>query len=252
IFRLGDDLALRLPRRHAARPLIEAEQRWLPVLKDRLPLAVPAPVRVGAPTEAYPTPWSIVPWFEGETADLAPPDAGEAEALAAFFTALHVAAPADAPRNPYRGVPLTQRQPMWDVRVGALERRGEGPSDAVRRIWDEAVAADVDMPPVWIQGDPHPRNILVRDGRLAAMLDWGDMAAGDRASDLASVWMLFAEREARERAMAAMPAVTAATWTRARGWAALYGVMLLDAGLEDDPRMEAIARKTFARIVEGP
>ena len=84
------------------------------------------------------------------------------------------------------------------------------------------------------------------------MIDWGDMAEGDRASDLAAIWMLLPQPETRRRAIAASNAVTAATWRRARGWAVLYGVMLLEAGLADDPRMEIIARRIFERLIEGP
>lgn len=252
IFRLGEDLLLRLPRRAMAARLLAHEQRWLPTLKHRLPLAVPAAVRVGAPQDGYPWPWSVVPWLEGETADLDAPDADQGEALADFFRALHVAAPDDAPRNPLRGVPLAVRAQVFDERTARLAGKTDRVTDRVRAIWADALAAPDDAAPTWIQGDPHPRNVLVRDGRLSAVIDWGDMAQGDRASDLAAVWMLLPAAETRARAMAALPEVSAATWRRARGWAVLYGLMLLDAGLVDDPRMAAIGAATLTRLEEGP
>jgi aminoglycoside phosphotransferase (APT) family kinase protein len=252
VLRLGEDLALRLPRRNIGAVLISREQRWLPFLKDRLPLAVPAPVRIGAAQDAYPWPWSIVPWIEGETADLASPDADQGETLAGFFEALHRPAPEDAPTNAYRGVPLAERAGVFDQRIVSVAARGEPLEAAALATWADALAAPNDAAPTWIQGDPHPRNVLVREGRIVAMIDWGDMARGDRASDLAGIWMLLPDRRARERAIAGLPSVSGATWRRAKGWAVLYVAMLLDAGLADDPRMAAIARATLARLREGP
>lgn len=248
IFRLGQDLAVRVPRRAIGAALIASEQRWLPVLAPILPLPIPAPVRVGAPGQGYPWAWSVTPWFEGETADLAPPDESEAEALGGFFRALHRPAPADAPVNPYRGVPLIQRAEAYEARRRSLEGRGEALDPVVAAAWRAGVSAPPKGGRTWVQGDPHPRNLLVRDGKIAAVLDWGDLCAGDRASDLASVWMVFHSREARAAMKAACGDLSEATWARARGWAALYAVMLLDAGLEDDPRMAQIARRTIANL----
>ena len=252
MFRLGEHLALRLPRRKIGAQLIEHEQRWLPVLKDRLPLSVPAPVGIGVPQDGYPWPWSITPWLEGETADLAAPDADQGEVLGGFFKALHQPAPEDAPRNPVRGVPLATRIAVFEGRRANLAGRSDLIDNRILAIWADAVAAPDDAAPTWIQGDPHPRNVLVHQGRIMAVIDWGDMAQGDRASDLAAIWMLLSERETRERAMAACGEVSPATWRRARGWAVLYGAMLLDAGLADDPRMARIAERTFQRLVDGP
>ena len=252
VFRLGDDLALRLPRRAIGAQLIRHEQRWLPVLKDRLPLLVPAPIRVGHPEGAYPWPWSITPWFEGETADLAPPNDDQGEVLGGFFQALHQPAPEDAPRNPGRGVPLKVRLPTFEARLAGLAEKGIQVDDRILAVWAAALAAPDDAAPTWIQGDPHPRNVLAVHGRITAIIDWGDMARGDRASDLAAVWMVLPNANARRRAMAACGAVSEATWLRARGWAVLYGLMLLDSGLVDDPRMAIIARATFERLIDGP
>lgn len=249
IFRLGDDLALRLPRREIAVELLVKEQRWLPGLAPRLPLPVPAPVRVGRAQAPYPWPWSITPWLDGQTADVAPPDPAQGESLAAFFRALHRPAPADAPHNPFRGVPLKDRAAMVEQRAAAIPQ--PIPS-AILDIWADALAAPDDAAPTWIHGDMHPLNVLVREGRISAVIDWGDMAAGDRASDLAGVWMLLPDPAARSRAMAALGDVSAATWRRARGWAASYGVILVSAGLADDPVLAGIGRRTFQRLIEGP
>jgi aminoglycoside phosphotransferase (APT) family kinase protein len=102
LFRLGDALAVRLPRRAASAALIEHEQRWLPRLSPRLPLPVPVPLRVGRPGSGFPWSWSVVPWLAGESALVAPPQdpAPIAATLAQFLRALHQPAPDDAPHNP--------------------------------------------------------------------------------------------------------------------------------------------------------
>jgi len=251
IYRIGDDLALRLPRRRIASRLIRTEQRWLPTLAPALPVPVPAPVRTGRPGAGYPYRWSITPWLDGAPADLAPPGEGEGPALAAFLRALHRPAPLTAPFNPYRGVALTRRAKAFEARLESLRPRGfELPAD-MRALWKAALAARIDAPRRWTHGDLHGRNVLTRDGRLAAVIDWGDMAAGDPAVDLAAVWMLLPGRAERAAAMAAYPA-SAATWARARGWALLMAIMVGVGDLDTDPRMAAMGAAILARLSEGP
>jgi aminoglycoside phosphotransferase (APT) family kinase protein len=252
MFRLGEGLVVRLPRRAAAVPLIDREQAWLPRLAGLLPLAVPAPVRRGGPGEGYPWRWSVVPWIEGESADLAPPDAGEARTFGRFLTALHQASPPDAPRNPVRGVPLRTRREMVEARAARIEAATGALAPALRRLWDEALATPMDEADRWLHGDLHARNVLVAQGRLAGVIDWSDMAAGDRATDLAAIWGLFDSRAAREQAMRACDGVSDGTWARARGWAFAFGVMLLDSGLADHPRHAAMGRLTLSRLADGP
>jgi aminoglycoside phosphotransferase (APT) family kinase protein len=252
IFRLGEHLALRLPRRALAAPLVLNEQRWLPLLAPRMALKVPVPVRVGVPQDWYPWAWSIVPWIDGQTADLAPPHDDQSEVLAEFFNALHQCAPADAPKNPYRGVPLTQRESTFGERVARLRGRSEAVDAGIIAIWSKALAAPNDAACTWIHGDLHPRNVLCVGGRIEGIIDWGDMAQGDAASDLAATWMLLPKAEARYRTMAACPSVSSATWARAKGWAALYAVIFLDAALGSDPGMVTIAERILARLKQGP
>lgn len=252
LLRLGDSLALRFPRRQLAAQLILNEQRWLPHLKEGLPLAIPAPVRIGVAQFQYPWAWSVTPWIEGETADHSPPDGNQGEVLAAFFEALHTPAPADAPRNPYRGMPLRERASTFADRLAKLQGKTAILDGRVHALWNDALAAANDTTPTWIHGDLHPRNVLIEKGRLTGVIDWGDLACGDRACDLAAVWMLLPQLESRKRAMAACPSVSEATWRRARGWALLFAVILLSSGLVDDARMVAIAERTIARLREGP
>ena len=252
LLRLGDKLALRFPRRQLGAQLILNEQRWLPHLEERLPLAIPAPVRIGVAQFQYPWSWSVTPWIEGQTADLSPPDANQGERLAAFFEALHGPAPTDAPHNPYRGMPLSERADAFADRLAKLQGKTDILDRRVHELWADALAAANDTAPTWIHGDLHPRNVLVENGRLTGVIDWGDLAQGDRACDLAAVWMLLPHPESRRRAIATCRSVSQASWRRARGWALLFAVILLSSGLVDDARMVAIAERTIARLWEGP
>src|SRR5205807_1749351 len=188
LFRLGDDLAVRLPRRATSAALIEQEHRWLPLLSGRLPLPVPVPLRVGHSGCGFPWSWSVVPWFSGHSALLAPPEdlAATAVALGRFLCALHQPAPADAPHNPWRGVPLTTRAATLRKHLHQLDDLVDGV--AVLDLWERVLSTPSwSGPPLWIQGDLHPGNLLVSDGRLSAVLDFGDLAAGDPATDLSVV-----------------------------------------------------------------
>jgi aminoglycoside phosphotransferase (APT) family kinase protein len=252
MFRLGEDLALRLPRRKAAAELVLHEQRWLPQLAPDLPLKIPVPLRIGVPQGWYPWSWSITTWIDGETADVSPPSRDQGEVLAAFFHALHKPAPADAPHNPFRGVPLAARERSFDERVAALRGRTDALNASIHAIWKDALAAADDAVPTWIHGDLHARNVLVQGGAFSGVIDWGDVARGDRASDLAAVWTLLPQREARQRAIAACPKVSNATWARAKGWALLYAVIFLDTGISRDAATVAMAQGILERLQEGP
>jgi aminoglycoside phosphotransferase (APT) family kinase protein len=252
MFRLGEELAIRLPRRKLAAALILNEQRWLPQLAPRLTIKVPVPLRVGTPQGDYPWSWSIVPWIDGETADIAAPDGEQAARLAGFLETLHRIAPADAPRNPYRGVPLQQRELDFRERIAKLRGRSDAIDTTILSLWAEALAAPAGTTATWIHGDLHPRNVLCVGNRIEGIIDWGDVAQGDRASDLAAIWMLLPEVGARRRAMEGCATASNAVWARARGWAALYAAIFLDAALESDPGMTAIAERTLERLKQGP
>ena len=249
--RLGDAFCLRLPRRAAAAALIEHEQTWLPGLADKLPLHIPVPLWTGEPGCGYPWRWSIVPWLAGGPADLQPPHASEAPKLGAFLKALHTLAPADAPLNPVRGVPLQKRAPAVEDRMRRLESQSPLITREMWRMWAAALAAPMDVEPTWIHGDLHPRNVLIEDGVFSGIIDWGDIAAGDRATDLAAIWMLFDDPQARRQAWQAYGSVTYATYMRAKGWAIGFGVTLMEAGLADDPRHAAVGEQTLRRIAAG-
>ncbi|WP_416673546.1 aminoglycoside phosphotransferase family protein [Egbenema bharatensis] len=246
IFRLGDQLSVRLPRRKVAAPLIEHEQTWLPQLPN-LPIPIPIPDRQGNPGQDYPWKWSILPWLAGVTADQQEPHPDQAQQFAAFLRSLHVPAPRNAPSNPFRGVPLHQRASAVEERIQRLEQKTNLITPAIKRTWKHALDAAMDVKATWIHGDLHPCNVLVDNGVITGVIDWGDITAGDCATDLAAIWMLFSDSKVRQQVTVEYNA-SEATLQRARGWAILFGVVLLDTGLVDNPRYAAIGERTLQRI----
>jgi aminoglycoside phosphotransferase (APT) family kinase protein len=233
-----------------AAPLAVHEQRWLPHLAKRLTLPIPAPVRVGIPALGYPWYGSVVPWLTGIPADQHEPNSAQAQMFAAFLRSLHGVAPPDAPANPFRGVPLQQRAAAVEERMQRLGSSTGLITPQILQIWQIALQAPLDLLPTWLHGDLHPRNVLVEHGVITGIIDWGDLTAGDCATDLAAIWMLFADPDARQQALAAYGDLSDATLQRARGWAVVFGVVLLDSGLVDNPRNAAIGTHILQRVAE--
>ncbi|MFG2359006.1 aminoglycoside phosphotransferase family protein [Streptomyces sp. NPDC048521] len=232
LWRLGEELAVRMPRTERAPALLRKEHRWLPALAPRLPLPVPTPTRIGEPSSRFPRPWTIATWVPGEPADRAPISHDRAaDTLADFLKALHVEAPADAPVSPDRGVPLST---LTDAFEKTLEEVACDALRNVRDVWEEALAAaDGDGPPVWLHGDLHPANIVVVDGTLSGVIDFGDMCAGDPAVDLAAAWVLL-PAGAAARFFDAYAHADEAMIRRARGWAVLKSLFLILMGRAGD------------------
>lgn len=250
IFRLGDQLSVRLPRRKAAASLIENEQIWLPQLADQLPIAVPTPYRLGKPALGYPWRWSVLPWLAGTTADQDEPLTNQAPGFASFLRSLHIPAPPNAPHSVFRGVPLHQRAASVEERMQRLETKTNLISSQIRNSWNQAVNVPIDVSAKLLHGDLHARNILVENGVITGIIDWGDITSGDIATDLAAIWMIFSDHNARQRAIAAYGNISNATLQRAKGWAIFFGVMLLDAGLVDNPRHALMGERTLRRVSE--
>jgi aminoglycoside phosphotransferase (APT) family kinase protein len=252
LYRVGDELVARLPRRMLGAQIIKNEQRWLPGLAPKLPLPVPVPVRIGVPGCGYPYSWSVVPYLPGVPAAQASFDAaGAAAAVGGFLGALHAPAPADAPANPFRGIPLAGRAGTFAANLALLA--GQVDREAVLRAWDAALAAPgYGGPPVWLHGDLHPANILVDGGQVSGVIDFGDITAGDPASDLAVAWMLLppgchasfwsAYQTAGGRPGGALRA-------RARGWALNFAIVFL-AHSEDNPVLRETGRRTLRAVLE--
>ncbi len=228
-WRLGAELAVRMPRTERAPGLLRTEQRWLPVLAGRLPLPVPVPVRVGEPSDLFAHTWTIARWVEGEPADYAPISrADAAETLAAFLNALHSPAPAQAPANPARGIPLARLQDEFEACLDVLAR--DASADDAREIWRKAVAASAwEGTPTWLHADLHHANVVVRGGTLSGVIDFGELCAGDPATDLSAAWILLPDGAAA-RFFDSYGEADEATIARARGWAVLRALHLISIG----------------------
>ena len=250
IYRLGDDLVVRLPRRQLGADLVANEHRWLPDLAPRLPIPIAAPIRTGAASGDYPWAWSICPWFDGEVAAdaaLAAPQV-EARRLGEFVAAFHTEAPIDAPANPLRGRPMSylrSRIPESIERSGTLVDRGR----VAKRGAELLDVDDWGGPPLWLHGDLHSANVVVRDGSITAVLDLGDLTSGDPACDLAIAWMLFGERERelfRTAAGSRFP-IDDATWQRGEAWA-LHFALLYVLHSRDNERFGRMGAELLAAV----
>ena len=256
-WRLGTDLAVRMPRTERAPDLLRLEQRWLPVLAERLPLPTPVPVRIGEPSALFPHTWTVARWVAGNPADHAPiTRADAAEALAGFLKALHRAAPDDAPANATRGVPLSELRDGFTSALWVLaDDANAGPA---REVWEKALAAPAwQGPPTWLHGDLHPANVVVRDGTLAGVIDFGELCAGDPATDLSAAWILL-PAGAASRFFDAYGDADEATVARARGWAVLRALHLISIGRNGrlglpggKPTWEPAGHATLERALAG-
>jgi aminoglycoside phosphotransferase (APT) family kinase protein len=258
MWRLGDKLAVRMQRMDPTPERQLKERRWLPVLAPLLPLPVPTPVRFGEPSERFPKHWTVMTWVHGEPLDHGSISRGAnaADTLAGFLRALHVEAPAEAPIAMDRGAHPSDCTHGFENFFQAV-----APDDIaadVRAVWDDAVAAQAwEGPPVWVHGDLHPANVVVSDGTLSGIVDFGDMFAGDPAWDLAAAWVL-------------LPAGTASRFfdmyahadevaiRRARGLAAMKSLFLMLMGQNGDrglpggkPHWGPAGRAALDRVLKG-
>jgi aminoglycoside phosphotransferase (APT) family kinase protein/RimJ/RimL family protein N-acetyltransferase len=221
MYRLGDDLAARLPRIDWAVETVAKEQRWLPHVAPHLPLAVPLPVAEGLPTEEFPYPWGVVQWLPGQMATLDGLDdpIQAARDLAAFVRALRAVDPTDGPRH-HRGSAIRRRDRMARDGIGLVD--GDVDAERLLRVWDAAVAApEHDGPPKWFHGDLAYLNVLATDGRVSGIIDWGTCGVGDPAVDMIVAWSLLpaGARDVYREDLG----VDDAEWARGKGWA-LMGI----------------------------
>lgn len=249
MFRLGEKFAVRMPRREKAIPLMIQEQKWLPHFKNKFAIPIPVPLYLGKAEFDYPCAWSIIPWLPGKTADENFPQDNQAIVLAEFLKTLHQSAPENAPVNTARAVPLAQKASAMDERLIRLKDKTDIISPKLESIWEECLNIKVPSEKVWIHGDLHPRNMLVENGVFSGIIDWGDLTAGDAATDLASIWMLFENSSARDMVIHSYQ-FTPDLLARAKGWAFYFGTILLDTGLVDHPAHARIGKATLERLKE--
>ncbi|MBG6217364.1 aminoglycoside phosphotransferase (APT) family kinase protein [Arthrobacter sp. CAN_A6] len=257
LFRLGDELVVRLPRRSMGADLIRSEQRWLPELGGHLPVAISSPVRVGVPSSSYPCSWSIARWIEGRVGSTVPPAGrnGAARQVAEFLLAFQQPAPGDAPVSPVgRGGPLAARDAAVRARLDAGLPAAAPPAGELLALWGELAGVPAwSGRPLWLHGDLHAGNLVLGPaGNLRGVVDFGDLCSGDPATDLAAAWLVFdaaGRRVFRDILEGARP-TDAATWQRARGWALSMGSALA-AGSDDNPEFRALGIATLEGVLEG-
>jgi aminoglycoside phosphotransferase (APT) family kinase protein len=240
IYRLGAELSVRLPRREKNVETLDKELHWLPMLAPLLPVAIPAPVAIGRPGDGYPFTWAVYGWVDGEPAGDSPVDVNE---LATFIAALRRIDASDGPapgaHNAFRGEPIRRRDAA--VRAEA--------DQAALAVWEEALAApDWAGDPVWIHGDLDGRNVLLENGRLVGVIDFGCLGVGDPACDVMVAWKLLSATD-RQRFRTAL-SVDDATWARARGWALSQALGALSYYTdENNPLLVREARRWLVEVV---
>lgn len=247
LYRLGSDLVVRLPRIEWAAGSLDKEFEWLPRLAPLLTVEISVPLVRGAPAAGYPWEWSVWPWFEGENPNVRriPDPEGLARELAAFVTALHAVDPDSGPPA-RRGVPLAQRD--RDTRKAIAELEGMIDTKAATAAWEAALDTPAWAgPPVWIHGDISPGNLLLRDGRLAAVIDFAGIGIGDPACDLIVAWNLL-PAQVRDLFRTEL-AVEDATWHRGRGWALSVALIQLPYYKETNPALAANARHVIREVL---
>jgi aminoglycoside phosphotransferase (APT) family kinase protein len=251
-FRLGERMSVRLPSALRYVAQVEKEQRWLPVLRPQLPLPIPIPVGLGAPGAGYPWPWSIYGWLDGKPAhaDDIPDLSRFAVDLAYFLVALRRIDPGNGPlagpHNFHRGGSLavydTETRQSIDTLADMIDVAG------VTEIWDMALSTSWQGPPVWVHGDIAESNLLMTDGRLHAVIDFGNAGLGDPSCDLVIAWTFLDPTSRREFRRAV--ALDAATWRRARGWA-IWKALITWVQLRDTNPVNANkARQTIRNILD--
>ncbi|MER6614510.1 aminoglycoside phosphotransferase family protein [Streptomyces xantholiticus] len=250
MYRLGDDMVVRLPRSAGSADDVEKEHRWLPRLAPALPTAVPVPLGKGSPAEGFPWQWSVYRWLEGEN-----PAVGRvaepvrlAWELAGFAAALQGADPAGGPPS-YRSEPLASRDAV--TREAIADLAGDLDAERALTVWEAALAAPPwHGPDVWIHADLQPGNLLLDRGRLSAVIDFGCLGLGEPAVDLLPAWYVLpaAARDVFRDELGA----DEATWARGRGWALSVALMELRHYRETNPVMATIARHVIGEVLVQP
>jgi aminoglycoside phosphotransferase (APT) family kinase protein len=250
-YRLGDTLTVRLPTAAAYAPAVDKEDRWLPILAPALPVAIPEPVAKGVPGEGYPFNWSVRRWLDGETAraDRIDDLPGFAISVARFVRALQRCDATDGPsaaaHSFYRGTPPVHYD--GETRRALAVLAGRIDTDGAAAVWKAALESSWEGPPRWFHGDIASGNLLVRDGSLSAVIDFGTSGVGDPACDLVIAWTMFfgASREAFRSTVDQDPA----TWARARGWALWKALIVLADTIDTDERQAAVNRHVIDQVL---
>jgi aminoglycoside phosphotransferase (APT) family kinase protein len=252
MYRLGDDMVVRLPLVKGGANDVSVERAWLPRLAPHLPAPIPEVLGDGQPAEGYPWPWSVYQWLAGEN-----PEAGAlsepvllAEELAEFVDAMRSITLAGAPQA-HRGGPVASLDAETQAAIEQLRGipQEDVDCDAAAAVWGESLRAPGwDSPPVWLHADLMPGNLLVDGGRLAAVIDFGCLGVGDPACDLFPAWNLL-PADARE-VFREVLGVDDATWIRGRGRTLSQALIALPYYRRTNPAMAHNARHVIRTVLD--
>lgn len=245
-WRLGDELVVRLPRRQAAVALLENELRWVSIATRGVHLETPAPLLEGRPDDLFEWPWAIGRWVQGRAGDGVALNVRErsVERFVEFLGELHQPAPPEAPRNAVRGGALSSRDASFHERIHVLE----GNQRAWRELWRWAASEPLESRALWLHGDPHPGNLIFRENELVGVVDFGDLCAGDPATDLALLTLL-APYDATQHALDLYGASDDLR-RRSMGWAALMSAIFLTLGLAGHRRYLRLGQLGRQNVVQ--
>lgn len=250
-FRLGEEFSVRLPSAAAYAEQVQKEQRWLPKLAPLLPLPIPEPVAMGKPGEGYPWHWSVYRWRKGEiaeraeVADLRPLAVDVAQFLAALQRIDPTGGPPPGTQNFFRGGNLVVYDGETREALAALEGRID--VRAAWEVWEGALRAEWHGPVVWVHGDVSASNLLVENGRLSAVIDFGCSCVGDPACDTVIAWTFF-EGESRKAFFDNLP-VDESTWARGRGWALWKALITLAPNIDNNPAAAEKPRRVIEAVI---
>ncbi len=239
-FHLGDEMLVRMPSREEYAAQVEKEQHWLPKLAPCLPLPIPIPLAIGEPMDGYPWKWSIYRWLEGESAasgyiaDLSEFAASLAQFLIALQRIDSTGGPLPGLHSFYRGGELTTYDA--EVRCALAALKGKIDVAAATEVWDMAIATTWNRAPVWVHGDISAGNLLVKNGSLSAVIDFGQLAIGDPACDLTIAWTFFKEKD--REVFQEMLSLDAGTWARGLAWT-LWKALVVAAGFTNPNNFES-------------
>lgn len=246
LYLLGEDMVVRLPRIDWAVENVDKEFEWLPKIAPFLPVAIPAPLAKGNPSKDYPWPWSIYSWIEGNHPVVGQVSEPLLQDLIAFIQALHKI---DLPNGPLcsRGVPLQEKD--TETRKAIEELEGMIDTQTVIKMWEKASKAPRwSKPPVWVHGDLYFSNLLIKNGRLNGVIDFGNLGVGDPACDLILAWNLLPSsmRETFRKALQ----IDDATWQRGRGWALSIALIALPYYKDTNPTLANSARHVIRELTK--
>jgi aminoglycoside phosphotransferase (APT) family kinase protein len=251
-FRLGEQMSVRLPSSQAYVEQVDKEHRWLPVLASQLPLRIPEPLAKGKPGCGFPRPWSVYRWIDGQTAaDGQVADLPQFAAdLASFLAALYRVDPSGGPlpgtHNFFRGGSPAYYDAETRAALAALH--GHIDTGLAEQVWEAALLARWDGPPVWFHGDAQPGNLLLDSaGRLSAVIDFGTSGIGDPACDTTIAWTFLSGGS--QRVFKELLPADEATWTRGRGWAIWKAMIVLVRALDADPDDAEFTKNVIDKIL---